>query len=87
MQRNALVALGNAGRAAAIAPLTEALGHDRSLLRRHAAWGLGRLAALVPEVAAEARDALMRRQPLEIDPDVSREIALALTPPPVPVQG
>jgi epoxyqueuosine reductase len=89
VQRNALVALGNTGRAEAIAPLTEALSHDRPLLRLHAAWGLGRLAAQVPAVAADARDALLRRQPLEPDPDVSREISLALslTPPPVPAQG
>ncbi|MFN3430776.1 MAG: tRNA epoxyqueuosine(34) reductase QueG [Candidatus Sericytochromatia bacterium] len=87
VQRNALVALGNTGRAEAIAPLTEALAHDRPLLRRHAAWGLGRLAGLVPAVAAEAQRALLHRQTLESDPDVAHELELALAMIPVPAQG
>jgi epoxyqueuosine reductase len=82
VQRNALVALGNTGKAAAIAPLIDALSHERPLLRRHAAWGLGRLAELVPAIAPEARQALETHLAAESDPAVSDELhhALSLLP-------
>jgi epoxyqueuosine reductase len=68
--RNVCVALGNAGDPAAIPALARALTGDRSpLVRGHAAWALGRLAAR--EVLAAASDS---------DPFVQGEIAAALTP-------
>jgi epoxyqueuosine reductase len=51
LARNAAVVLGNTGNPAAVGPLARALaGHDAALVRSHAAWALGRL-------AAESRDA------------------------------
>lgn len=85
VQRNALVALGNTGRAEALAPLTAALAHESPLLRRHAAWGLGRLAALVPRVAPTVHAALSARLPDEPDTDVRAEIRDALATAPGPV--
>jgi epoxyqueuosine reductase len=66
--RNVCVALGNAGDPAAIPALSRALAGDRSaLVRGHAAWALGRLAAR--EVLATATDS---------DPFVQDEIDAAL---------
>jgi epoxyqueuosine reductase len=43
LQRNAAIALGNSGRAEALAPLLGALGSNSELVRGHAAWALGNL--------------------------------------------
>ena len=58
MQRNACVALGNAGDAAAVPALADALRTAVPLVRQHAAWALGRIggpaaAALRAAAAAE----------------------------------
>jgi epoxyqueuosine reductase len=46
LARNAAVALGNSHDARAEAPLSRALGeHPHELVREHAAWALGELAA------------------------------------------
>lgn len=79
VQRNAVVALGNSGKPAALAPLQAALGHPDPLVRGHAAWGLGRLGQLCPEVTPAAQAALSAQQPLEQDPYVRQEITQALT--------
>lgn len=44
LRRNAAVALGNVGTAAAAGPLVAALGDEHPVVRGHAAWALGRLA-------------------------------------------
>jgi epoxyqueuosine reductase len=82
VQRNALVALGNTGRTEALSPLLAALDNERPLLRRHAAWGLGRLAGLVPTLAAPVQAVLTARLADEPDPDVLSELhdALAMVP-------
>ncbi len=67
--RNVCVALGNSGDPAAIGPLSETLAGDpEPLVRGHAAWALGRLAA---------REPLTRARAAEHDPYVTEEIELA----------
>lgn len=71
LARNAAIALGNSGDAAAIEPLLAALEADPSpLVRGHAAWAIGRLGG-----GAVLRGALAR----ETDDFVRSEIALAVT--------
>lgn len=71
--RNVCVALGNWGDPAAVPGLAEAL-HDREpLVRGHAAWALGRIAATA------ARQALLAAEQAEQDTDVRAEIARALS--------
>ena len=65
--RNVAIALGNAGAPEAIPALVELLARGRPLVRRHAAWALGRLGA---RAAHEAH--------ADDDPDVRAEIADAL---------
>ena len=72
LKRNACVALGNLGDAAAVPALASALSGDDALVRSHAAWALGRIGG------AAARSALRTAQPTEPDTDVAEEIALAL---------
>ncbi len=43
LRRNLVVALANTGGAEAWAPMLELAGHPSALIRRHAAWGVGRL--------------------------------------------
>ncbi|MDP6108016.1 MAG: tRNA epoxyqueuosine(34) reductase QueG [Candidatus Brocadiia bacterium] len=43
LQRNALVALGNAGDPATVPALTRSLGSSDAVVREHAAWALGRV--------------------------------------------
>ena len=70
--RNVAVALGNARRPEAIPPLSRAL-HDASpLVRSHAAWALGQIAA------GEALTLLEKARASEPDPQVIEEITLAL---------
>lgn len=77
--RNACIAAGNWGHAAAAPALARLLHDDASpLVRGHAAWALGR----IPSAAARA--ALTDRQPTEADPLVQAEIAAALAGPAVP---
>ncbi len=72
LKRNACVALGNLGDAAAVPALASALSGDDTLVRSHAAWALGRIGG------PAARSALRAAQPTESDTDVAEEIALAL---------
>ena len=72
LKRNACVALGNLGDAAAVPALASALSGDDALVRSHAAWALGRIGG------PAARSALRAAQPTEPDTDVAEEIALAL---------
>jgi epoxyqueuosine reductase len=70
--RNVCVALGNSGDAAAVPALARALGDHEPLVRRHAAWALGRLGG------ANARQALEAARTREKEPEVRAEIACAL---------
>jgi epoxyqueuosine reductase len=70
--RNVCVALGNSGDAAAVPALARALGDHEPLVRRHAAWALGRLGG------AHAREALEAARAREQEPEVRAEIACAL---------
>ena len=74
LKRNACVALGNLGDAAAVPALARALADDDALVRSHAAWALGRIGG----TAAES--ALRSAQRTEPDAEVAEEIALALSP-------
>jgi epoxyqueuosine reductase len=70
--RNVCVALGNSGERDAVPALARALDDHEALVRRHAAWALGRLGG---EVAYEALAAASAR---EQEPEVRAEIAYAL---------
>ena len=72
MQRNACIALGNLGHAAAIPALARALRQAESLVRQHAAWALGRIGG--PQAATVLSDAAAA----ETDPAVAEEIAAAM---------
>jgi len=73
LARNAAVAMGNSGNAAAVDPLASAVrGHEEALVRAHAAWGLGRLAT------PAARAALVAAERSERVPPVREEIDAAL---------
>ncbi len=72
MQRNACVALGNAGDPSAVPALARALRSAPSLVRQHAAWALGRIGNIAAR--ANLRHALAS----ESDPEVLSEIRQAL---------
>ena len=72
LQRNVCVALGNIGDPVAVPALAKALLHDSSLVRRHAAWALGRIGG------SEASDALQSALDDEADSDVVEEIQNAI---------
>ena len=72
MQRNACVALGNAGDPSAVPGLTRALTSAPPLVRAHAAWALGLIGG------ADARTALQLALDSEADPEVLSEIRPAL---------
>ena len=71
MQRNACIALGNAGDAAAVPALADALRTAVPLVRQHAAWALGRIGSLAATALRAAADT-------EPDPTVQSEIRQAL---------
>jgi len=75
MARNACIALGNAGSAEDAEVLAAALEDSSPLVRGHAAWALGRLAA---RTGAEVRGRLAGRLAAEDDPWVREELELAL---------
>ncbi len=68
LQRNAAVAMGNLGDSAYVPALEQALGDAEPVVRRHAAWALGRIGG--PEALA----ALATRRMLEVDGEVLAEI-------------
>jgi epoxyqueuosine reductase len=70
--RNVCVALGNSGDRAAVSALCEALHHEESLVRGHAAWALGQLGG------AQAWQALQEALISEPDAEVQMEIRCAL---------
>ena len=70
--RNACLVLGNSGREDAIPYLQKALDDPSSLVRLHAAWGLGELRF------ESARQTLKRHLAQETDPDVCAEIKMAI---------
>jgi epoxyqueuosine reductase len=72
LQRNACVALGNAGDERAVPALVRALRDGDALVRGHAAWALGRIGG------AAAREALAMSSRGETDPWVIEELTLAL---------
>ena len=72
LKRNACVALGNLGDAAAVPALARALEDDDALVRSHAAWALGRIGG------AAAQSALRAAQRTESNAEAAEEIALAL---------
>jgi epoxyqueuosine reductase len=80
VQRNALVALGNAQKPEAIGPAREALASPSALLREHAAWALGRLMRFDP---APVRESLSRRLAVETDEAVREALEQALSDGPV----
>ena len=72
MQRNACIALGNAGNAAAVPALADALRTAVPLVRQHAAWALGRIGSPAAAIALRAA------ADTEPDPAVRSEIRQAL---------
>lgn len=73
LRRNALVVLGNGGDAGHAPLVGRFLSHPSPLLRRHAAWALGRIGG------EEAERLLSERLPDEPDPPTREELAEALT--------
>lgn len=71
-QRNAAVALGNAGDRTAVDDLIKAMSSKEKLIRGHAAWALGRLGG------TKARAALEKSRTGESSTEVKQEITLAL---------
>jgi len=72
LKRNSAVVLGNVGSATDVTSLAAALEDPEPLVRRHAAWALGKIAS------PEARDALRARLSVELDDGVLRELEPAI---------
>jgi epoxyqueuosine reductase len=72
LQRNAAVAMGNRRDPRHVAPLAQALAEGAPVVRRHAAWALGRIATL------EARQMLESALVQEAEGSVREEISAAL---------
>ena len=72
LQRNACVALGNAGDRAAVPALARALETEEPLVRAHAAWALGKLGG------EQANQALERALTEDQEDEVIEEIEAAL---------
>ncbi|MEL7061071.1 MAG: tRNA epoxyqueuosine(34) reductase QueG [Acidobacteriota bacterium] len=72
LRRNAAVAMGNRGDPRYVAPLRGALADPEPVLRRHAAWALGRIGS------ADARRALDEALQDETDATTREEIEAAL---------
>jgi epoxyqueuosine reductase len=70
--RNAAIVLGNRPVESALPALIHGLADAEPLVRGACAWALGQFPQHV------AREALQQRQKIEVDPDVEREIELAL---------
>jgi len=79
--RNVAVALGNWGSPEGVPALRRGLTDSEPLVRGHAAWALGAIAATVncpPDLVATVLDALLLQLASESDPWVRDEIRLAL---------
>lgn len=72
MMRNACIVLGNSGRQEAFPYLLQALSDPSPLVRRHAAWGLGRIGGI------QGEQALSKHFKLDTDAGVLEEIEMAL---------
>ncbi len=72
LQRNVCVALGNIGDRSAVPALATALATKEPLVRRHAAWALGRLGG------DEAEEVLIAAHADETDDEVVEELEAAL---------
>ena len=70
VRRNALVAVGNRGRANDVGLLSGYLGHPDDLLRSHAAWGLGRIGG--PEAIACLDAAARTESVAEVRQDIEQ---------------
>ena len=81
--RNTAVALGNTCAPEALPALAALLEDREPLVRGHAAWALGRLAA-ADSPAGAARAALAARAAVEVDPFVLDELAAASASPGTP---
>jgi epoxyqueuosine reductase len=74
--RNAAIVLGNRGEASGLSALAMGLNDGASLVRAAAAWALGRIATLHPEIGVAA--ILNERAEVESDTAVLAEIVAAL---------
>jgi epoxyqueuosine reductase len=72
LRRNAAVAMGNRGDPAYLSPLTRALSSSEPVVRRHAAWALGRMGSV-------GRASLEAARRAESEPSVVAEIERALS--------
>lgn len=72
LRRNAAVAMGNRGEARYVPALARSLDSAEPMLRRHAAWALGRVGGSAADAALE------RARAVEEDASVRAEIAAAL---------
>jgi epoxyqueuosine reductase len=72
LKRNAAVAMGHRGEERYVPALAKALEDPSPVVRRHAAWALGRIGG------AAAQDALLGVLEGEEDPDVRQEVEAAL---------
>lgn len=77
LQRNAAVALGNSRDPRAVPLLAEALGNPSPVVRAHAAWALGRLAAALPDLAPQVREILEQALATETEPAVRQALSKA----------
>ena len=73
MQRNACVALGNAGDASAVPALARALTEAGALVRGHAAWALGRIGG--PEAQDALTAALVNEDAASVRPEIKAALA------------
>jgi epoxyqueuosine reductase len=79
--RNVAVALGNWGSSAAVPALSRVLADSEPLVRGHAAWALGRIAASPhtdPDVIESIGEILLRALAVESDDWVRGEVADAM---------
>ncbi len=78
LKRNAAIVMGNSGDSRYSVPLLAALRDDDAMLREHAAWALGRIAAGGGLRDRAVRDALEMSLETESDPEVRAELGAAL---------
>jgi epoxyqueuosine reductase len=76
--RNAAIALGNVGTVEDIPALAGALDEQAPLVRAHAAWALGAIAARDPAAITPAHEVLTARRASETDAEVRAELDAAL---------
>lgn len=77
--RNVCVALGNVGTPSDVHALVETMSDDSALVREHAAWALGRMAARFPACARDVRYVATARMEVENDERVRAELEMVLS--------